>query len=106
MKANFANDDFAPENLNHAKGPPTCIKCAEGELMSKLINTAFWRDAGLLVIRNIPAMVCSACGEEYVADETALGLDRMYGQGFADKDAVDSMTVPVFDYAAQGAPDK
>ena len=57
---------------------------------------------GLVVIRNIPAMVCPGCGAEYVADETAVTLDRMRGGGFAGCRARAPLSVPVFDFAGSG----
>ena len=76
-----------------------CDRCAQGLLTEQPIQIAFWRGEDLVVIRNIPAMVCQSCEEEYVADRTAIGLDRMRGNGFTAAGAVDRMIVPVFDYA-------
>lgn len=79
-----------------------CDRCEQGLLTEQPIQTAFWRGEGLVVIRNIPAMVCQTCGEEYVADRTAIGLDRMRGKGFAAMGAVERMIVPVLDYVDPG----
>jgi len=99
MKFSLANDNTAPEDLAPASTTPLCKRCELGELQSKHIETAFWRKGGLVVIRNIPAMVCPTCGEEYVADHTALGLDRMRGSGFAPHSASERMIVPVFEFS-------
>ena len=79
-----------------------CDRCEQGLLTEKRIQTAFWRGEGLVVIRNIPAMVCQTCGEEYVADRTAIGLDRMRGNGFTAMGSVERMIVPVLDYVDPG----
>ncbi|WP_417728785.1 type II toxin-antitoxin system MqsA family antitoxin [Roseovarius sp.] len=97
----FANDDAAPEYLSAASSAALCGKCKLGELQHKRIETAFWRNGGLVVIRNIPAMVCPTCGEEYVGNETAVGLDRMHGNGFTSHATSDQMIVPVFEYSEQ-----
>ena len=97
MKNNLANDNNVP-NQSADFATPLCKRCELGGLQPKHIETAFWRNGGLMVIRNIPAMVCPTCGEEYVSDETALGLDRMRGNGFLPNSASERMIVPVFEY--------
>jgi len=97
MKVSLANDNNVPDQSADFTAP-LCKRCELGGLKPKHIETAFWRNGGLMVIRNIPAMVCPTCGEEYVADETALGLDRMRGNGFSLHSASERMIVPVFEY--------
>lgn len=79
-----------------------CDRCETGLLIEKAIRTAFWRGEELVIIRNIPAMVCPFCGEEYVADRTANGLDRMRAAGFAPTGGGDRMVVPVLNYVDPG----
>ncbi|MGJ8561632.1 MAG: type II toxin-antitoxin system MqsA family antitoxin [Litorimonas sp.] len=98
MTTGLANDNAAPESILAGSEALLCKRCELGELQTKRIETAFWRNGGLMVIRNIPAMVCPTCGEEYVADQTALGLDRMRGNGFASHSVSERMIVPVFEY--------
>ena len=31
---------------------------------------------GVVVVRNVPAMVCDQCGEEWIAPKTARGLEK------------------------------
>lgn len=97
MKVSFANDNNVPDQLADPAAL-LCKRCELGELQPKHIETAFWRNGGLMVIRNIPAMVCPTCGEEYVADQTALGLDRMRGDDFSPHSAAERIIVPVFQY--------
>ncbi len=80
-----------------------CDRCGDSHMREQPIQTAFWRAGGLVVIRNIPAMVCSVCGEEYVADRTAIGLDRMRGAGLATAGPIERMIVPVVDYVDSGS---
>lgn len=79
-----------------------CDRCVDSPLRAARISTAFWQGEGLVVLRNIPAMVCPACGEEYVGDETVVALDRMRGNGFAGCVAAAPLPVPVFDFAGMG----
>lgn len=79
-----------------------CDHCPGSLLRSTRISTAFWQDDGLVVIRNIPAMVCPDCGEEYVEDDTVVALDRLRGAGFDGCAQIAPLSVPVFDFAASG----
>ena len=106
MEFSFVNDNNAPEGMSPASLAPLCKRCELGELQPKRIETALWSKGGLVVVRNIPAMVCPTCGEEYVADQTALGLDRMRGNGFAPQSASDRMIVPVFEYSEHQETDR
>ena len=42
-------------------------------------STTFTADlkSGVLVVRNVPAMVCSMCGEDWIEDQTAAMLERL-----------------------------
>jgi len=35
---------------------------------------------GLVVIRNVPAMLCSQCGEEWIGVSTAKALEKLMGE--------------------------
>lgn len=91
--------EAAPIPMEAAGVRIVCGRCAEGLLKSTRISTAFWQGEGLVVIRNIPAMVCPDCGVEYVDDATVVALDRMRGNGFAGCAVADPLPVPVFDFA-------
>ncbi|WP_191090183.1 type II toxin-antitoxin system MqsA family antitoxin [Histidinibacterium aquaticum] len=97
MRVNLINE-VADEDLMPTETARTCRSCGSGGLEEKTIETAFWRESGLAVIRGIPALVCPSCGEEFVEDRTAFGLDRMRGRGFSGRAAVDHVSVPVFEY--------
>ena len=79
-----------------------CDHCSSGILRPTRIRTAFWRGESLVVVQNIPAMVCPDCGEEYVADPTVVQLDRMRGNGFGGMERVETLNVPVFDFGGAG----
>ena len=55
----------------------TCAICRRGELSHGATTLTLERGATVLVLRDVPAQVCQACGEAYVSADTtdhALGL--------------------------------
>ncbi|MFH0764815.1 MAG: type II toxin-antitoxin system MqsA family antitoxin [Calditrichota bacterium] len=46
---------------------------------------------GVVVVRNVPASVCSQCGEALLSDETAAELERIVGDARAHKRQVEVM---------------
>lgn len=79
-----------------------CEACGHGELRPGRISTVFRTDERLAVIRDVPAMICPACREEYLDDITATRLDLMRGQGFSTETVVAEITVPVYTYRPGG----
>ncbi len=101
--------EFSPANTASFTGDAlpvdfqvACDHCPNGILRPTRIRTAFWRGDSLIVVQNIPAMVCPDCGEEYVADPTVVQLDRMRGTGFGGLERVETLSVPVFDFGGAG----
>ena len=84
-------------------GQAGCTACSGGILARQDVNTAFWEGERLVVVENIPALVCQSCGEQYYEDQTAMKLDLMRGSGFSAENAVRTMAVPVFTFAASEA---
>jgi YgiT-type zinc finger domain-containing protein len=66
------------------------------------VKTALWSGERLVVIEDVPALVCQHCGDQFYEDETVMRLDMMRGGGFTGADAARQMTVPVFSFAASG----
>ena len=91
-------------------GPMTqsvnCMKCGSDKMAEQSISIAFWAGKEPCLIRGIPALVCEACGEEFISDETAMGLDMMRGNGFRREDAADFIQVPVYSFTASSGPVK
>ncbi len=79
-----------------------CDHCPNGFLRSSVISTAFWQDDGLVVVRNIPAMVCPDCGEQYVDDLTVVRLDHLRGKHFVGLPAIEQAIVPILDFGGTG----
>lgn len=80
----------------------SCERCNTGILHPDLISTAFWQDDGLVVVRNIPALVCPDCGEQYIDDRTVVRLDHLRGRDFAGLPAIDEVIVPILDFGGTG----
>jgi len=76
--------------------PATCSTCGSTGLVESRISTAFRSGDHWAVIKEIPAIVCSTCQEQFVDDATAVRLDMMRANGFSSQEPVDTMTVPVY----------
>ena len=76
--------------------PESCGHCGGRDLRPQTIRSAFWQDDRLVVIEDIPAVVCMNCHEQYYDDTTAVLLDLLRGDGFPPEKAVREITVPVF----------
>lgn len=87
--------ETVPERLS-------CSSCSGGVLRRDSVSTALWRGESLVVIEDIPALVCQSCGERYFEDETAMALDMMRG-GRRTGAPERMITVPVYSFAAPGA---
>ena len=51
-----------------------CVICKHGEVTPGTATVTLERDKTTLVIKGVPARVCTNCGEEYVDEETARQL--------------------------------
>jgi YgiT-type zinc finger domain-containing protein len=49
----------------------------DGETESGTTKVAFTRDETSIVIRDVPAQICTTCGEEYVDAETGKQLSQI-----------------------------
>jgi hypothetical protein len=98
-----ATDDMPGETPGTAMVPAqACTKCGAEKLSEQGISIAFFHGANPCLIRDIPALVCGACGEEFINDDTAMKLDMMRGKGFDSADALETIKVPVFAFNALG----
>ncbi|MGE5339614.1 MAG: type II toxin-antitoxin system MqsA family antitoxin [Gemmatimonadota bacterium] len=77
----------------------TCTNCGSADLQARQVRSAFWQDDRLVVVEDIPAMVCVACGERFYDDTTAIVLDLLHGERFPPEKARGEMRVPVFSFA-------
>ena len=76
-----------------------CPQCGSTHLHESLVKSAFWQDERLVVVEDIPAVICEACGERFYNDATVTALDLMNGDGFPANEAATHMHVPVFSFS-------
>lgn len=51
-----------------------CVICKHGETQPGKATVTFEREVSTIVIKHVPAMVCSNCGEEYVSEDITTRL--------------------------------
>lgn len=78
------------------KRPETCEQCGGQDIRSDLARSAFWHDDRLVVVEDIPALVCGTCREQYFDDTTVMLIDLLRGEGFPADKARSVLRVPVF----------
>lgn len=81
----------------HSTGT-TCTNCGGNEVRRAEVRSAFWHEDRLVVVEDIPALLCAGCGEQFYDDTTVLVLDLLRGQGFAEERATSRISVPVFSF--------
>lgn len=79
-----------------AAAPAICNLCGDGELRPTRVRSAFWEGERLVVVEDIPALVCASCGEQFFDDMTAIRLDLLRGAGFPGEMSCGELAVPVF----------
>lgn len=89
---------MSTQNLLQTDMPEACSQCGGASFSEAEVRSAFWLDDRLVVVEDIPAMVCDACGDRHYADETVAVLDLMHGDGFPEEQARRRITVPVHSF--------
>jgi len=75
-----------------------CTSCGRSNIRAAYVRSAFWHDDRLVVVEDIPALVCDACGEQSYDDNTVVVLDLLRGDGFPAEQAREELQVPVFSF--------
>lgn len=57
----------------------SCFKC-EGKLIEKNVNYVVNLENTIIIIKGVPAKVCSQCGEQYFDDKTAENIEKIINQ--------------------------
>ena len=81
----------------------TCMNCGSVNVHMSHVRSAFWQDDRLVVVEDIPALVCGACAEQFYDDTTVVGLDLLRGEGFPAEKARAELRVPVFSFGDRAA---
>lgn len=74
----------------------TCTRCGGNDVRAATVRSAFWEGDRLVVVEDIPALVCTDCSEQFYDDTTAVLIDLLRGDGFPADAARSVMEVPVF----------
>ena len=56
----------------------TCIACGRGEMVEERHPRVVERDGRVAVVRDVPVLVCDACGEVYLDTDVARQLDVLF----------------------------
>ena len=56
-----------------------CFMC-KGKLESKKVNYIVDLDNTIIIIKEVPAKVCTKCGEQYFDDETSKNIEKIVNQ--------------------------
>jgi YgiT-type zinc finger domain-containing protein len=73
-----------------------CANCGSTNIRMVEVRSAFWHDERLVIVNDIPALVCDACHEHFYDDRTAVMLDLLRGDGYPAEQAKTEVLVPVF----------
>lgn len=66
-----------------------CAICRHGDMKSGTVTVTLTRDDLTLVVKDVPALVCENCGEEYVEDEVTARLLETAEEALKDGVQVD-----------------
>ena len=89
--------------MNTTEQQFACPVCESTDTRLGHVRSAFWHKDRLVVIEDVPALVCNTCGEQFYDDAAVLMIDRMRNNDFPAEDAVRELRVPVFSFGKIGA---
>lgn len=75
-----------------------CAVCS-GELRATTITHEEYRGGHLYLFENVPAQVCTKCGEIWIEETTLQVIDRLIEQGCPTR----HVPTPLYDFALAGA---
>ena len=78
-----------------------CPSCGSSDIKAATVRSALWHHDRLVVVEDLPALVCGKCQERFYDDATITILDLMRGEGFPEAEADHVISVPVFSFTAQ-----
>lgn len=83
---------------NDDRSGAVCPGCGGSDIGMARVRSAFFHGDRLVVIEDIPALVCSGCNEQFYDDRTVVVLDLLRGDGFPPEEAREEIRVPVFSF--------
>ncbi|HEX9930037.1 MAG TPA: type II toxin-antitoxin system MqsA family antitoxin [Pyrinomonadaceae bacterium] len=72
------------------KDKRNCDVCGKHEAQIKYVTRSYGKGANLLIIENVPVIVCQNCGESYLTAETLHEIERikLHRKSFAKQRSV------------------
>ncbi len=92
--------DARPETGARQAAGAACPACG-ARLAPARVMTALWQGGDLVLIRDVPALVCDGCRERYFEDATVMRLDLMRADGFAAGAPAGHLRVPVYAFPTE-----
>lgn|SRR5665213_2312774 len=86
------------ESANNDQSGAACPGCGGTNIGMARVRSAFFHGDRLVLVEDIPALVCSGCNEQFYDDHTVVVLDLLRGDGFPEEDAREEISVPVFSF--------
>ncbi len=75
--------------------PVPCPKCGQ-RMRPDNVKTVLRYGEQIVLVENIPAMVCDACAEQFYDDEMTEALLRLTEEGFPGSEKIGEVLVPVY----------
>lgn len=82
------------KEINSMKKWGKCFSCG-GQLKRKKVDIARYRGKDLIVLNDVPALVCTQCGEKYFEAQTSRKIDEKINNALKRKTTVEKIDVPV-----------
>jgi len=79
----------------HEQAKERCHFCGHGTLERQRVTVDLRQDDHFIVSKNVPALVCDACGERQYSLETSREIDRILEEVERTGQAEEEMKVPV-----------
>ncbi|MGY3617072.1 YgiT-type zinc finger protein [Bradyrhizobium sp. USDA 10063] len=96
LPASSKAGDSMSIDSNDSKFGYVCQNCNDQNIKAMDVRSAFFHRDRLVVVEDIPALVCANCGEQFYDDQTVVMLDLLRGEGFPAEKACECISVPVF----------
>jgi YgiT-type zinc finger domain-containing protein len=89
--------------MHQSLEPETCTTCGQAALRGDRVRSAIWAGTDLLVVEDVPAVTCGACGAMFYDDATSAVLDQLRRKGMAGLAVKRELSVPVVGFPGAGA---
>ncbi len=77
----------------HSMDIPTQCSICVGRVEPGTTTFAVDLKSGLIVVRNVPALVCTQCGEEWIEDSTAIELEQITARAKAQNSQLEVVSM-------------